>query len=74
MRAIHTWFPYGSIRQGLSQAAYINSLAHSSIGTPSPSTTFASHDVLPQFGYDYRHNKTSAHTSLAKVVLGSDSL
>ena len=34
-RAIHTRFRYGSILLGLSQAVCINSLAHSSIGTPS---------------------------------------
>jgi hypothetical protein len=34
-RAIHTRFRCGSSRKGLSQAVCINSLAHSSIGTPS---------------------------------------
>ena len=34
-RAIHTRFRCGSSRKGLSQAVRINSLAHSSIGTPS---------------------------------------
>ena len=34
-RAIHTRFRYGSRRKALSQAVRINSLAHSSIGTPS---------------------------------------
>ena len=33
-RAIHTRFRCGSIRKGLSRAECINSLAHSSIGTP----------------------------------------
>ena len=36
VRAINTWFPYEYTPKGLIQAAYINSLAHSSIGTPSP--------------------------------------
>ena len=35
MRAIHTRFRYGSVGKPLSQAVHINSLAHSSIGTPS---------------------------------------
>ena len=34
-RAIHTRFRFGSTRLGLSRTACINSLAHSSIGTPS---------------------------------------
>jgi hypothetical protein len=34
-RTIHTRFPYGSSPIGLNQAVYINSLAHSSIGTQS---------------------------------------
>jgi hypothetical protein len=34
-RAIHTRFPYGSTLKGLNLAAYIDSLAHSSIGTQS---------------------------------------
>src|SRR5690606_26342104 len=38
-RAVHTRFRCGSTRHGLSQAVRINSLAHSSIGTPSRSRT-----------------------------------
>ena len=36
-RAINTRFRYGSSRKGLSRTVRINSLAHSSIGTPSRS-------------------------------------
>ena len=40
MRAIHTRFPSRFKLHALSEyAAYINSLAHSSIGTPSPNPT-----------------------------------
>ena len=43
-RAINTRFPYGSTLKGLSLAVCINSLAHSSIGTP-PRMHHAEHDV-----------------------------
>ena len=35
-RAINTWFPYESVLIALTLAAYVKSLAHSSIGTTLP--------------------------------------
>ena len=35
-RAINTWFPCASTPEGFRLVMYSNSLAHSSIGTPSP--------------------------------------
>ena len=67
-RAIHTRFRYGSIRKGLSQAACINSLAHSSIGTPSWSRTTSTpcrHVVSDLFHSPHRG---SFHLSLTVLV------
>jgi hypothetical protein len=68
-RAIHTRFRYGSTRLGLSQTACINSLAHSSIGTPSrillPSSTPCRHMVSVLFHSPHRG---SFHLSLTVLV------
>src|SRR3989344_6970999 len=67
-RAIHTRFRYGSILSGLSQAGFINSLAHSSIGTPSWSTTTSTpcrHVVSVLFHSPHRG---SFHLSLTVLV------
>ena len=68
-RAIHTRFRCGSTRKGLSQAARINSLAHSSIGTLSrilrTSSTPCRHVVSVLFHSPYRG---SFHLSLTVLV------
>jgi len=67
-RAIHTRFRYGSVGKPLSQADHINSLAHSSIGTPSWSRTTPTpcrHAVSDLFHSPHRG---SFHLSLTVLV------
>ena len=67
-RAIHTRFRCGSMLIALSQAVHINSLAHSSIGTPSRSRTSSTPCRRVVSDLFHSPHRGSFHLSLTVLV------